>query len=182
MLLAGGIVLIVLNSLINSRGIQFKRARQAAFLLLLIYGLLMTTLVYAAEVESRAAEKRSTPHTVPAMLEITGIGLMVVGVCGMLSKVRARALWLPQDVPFENYQPYKPAYTSTFPISPIVTPPIYEHSAMTLAEAARYLRISEHDVWQLIDVGSIIAMRRNGTYLITRRALNDFARSEQLGL
>jgi excisionase family DNA binding protein len=181
-LVAGGAILLVLCSRTYKRGIQFKRTSRAALIALLFSGLLLTTLVYAADVEARASTKHANARGMLAMLQIAGIGFMVVGTCGLLSKLRPHELWMPQDPPFESYQPYKPAYTPTFPISPIVTPPIYEHSTLTLVEAARYLRISEHDVLQLIDEGSIIAVRRGSTYLVTRRALNDFARAEQLGL
>ncbi len=180
LVLAGGMALLVCSTLSNTR---LKRVRKASLLMPLIAGLLLTTLVHAAEVEA-LPQQDDSQHQMLMSLEIAGVGLIIFGVCSLLCKVRLTSLWLPNDAPFESYKPFKPlkpAYTS-FPVSPIVTPPIFEHSAMTLTEAARYLRISEHDVRMLIDEGSIIATARGNTYTITRRALDDFAYGEKFGI
>ncbi|MFN8371898.1 MAG: helix-turn-helix domain-containing protein [Anaerolineae bacterium] len=174
-----GIVLIVCTALSS---IPHKGARRIVLLLPVITGLLLTTLVHAADAEINQDGEEADQHQILILLEVAGVGLTIVGICGLLSKIRVASLWMPNDTPFESYKPFKPAYTSTFPISPIVTPPIFEHSSMTLSEAARYLRISEHDVRMLIDEGSILATQRGASYLITRRALDDFAYHEQFRL
>lgn len=67
-----------------------------------------------------------------------------------------------------------------FPARETPSPATPFPAVLTLAEAARYLRISEHDVYQLIDEGSIPASRdAGGTFRIARSALDDFRSSER---
>jgi excisionase family DNA binding protein len=147
-----------------------------------LLGLVLTTLVHAASVDASSGDQPFEQQQIFSVLQIMGISLIVFGMYATLTRVRHSSIWLPHDAPFEAYKPFKPAYTtSRFATNPFPPPP-FEHNALTLNQAAHYLRISEHDVWQLIDEGSIIAMKRGSSYLITRRALDDFAYSEKFGL
>jgi excisionase family DNA binding protein len=174
-----GMLLFICSSLSNTR---LKRVRRIAILLPLLLGLVLTTLVHAASVDAGVGEQPFEQQQVFSVLQIMGISLIVFGMYATLTRVRHSSIWLPSDAPFEAYKPFKPAYTaSRFATNPIPPPP-FEHNALSLSEAARYLRVSEHDVRMLIDEGSIIAMKRGSIYLVTRRALDDFAHSETFGL
>ncbi len=176
--LIGGTLLLALSNHSTPRS---KRFYKTALLTPLLVGLLLTTFVYAATADARGNEPTEEQQHLWSMLQITGVCLIVIGTCSLVIKIRETGFWLPKDTPFENYKPFKPAYISTFPAAPI-TAPTFEPQTMTLADAARYLRVSEHDVWQLADEGSIVAIRRGSTYVVTRRALDDFAQREQFGL
>jgi excisionase family DNA binding protein len=78
-------------------------------------------------------------------------------------------------VPFNalssRFTPHPPEistnYIDTFP------------QVMTVSEAARYLKISDHDVLQLIDEGSIRANKdRHGYFTVTKQALDEFSNKE----
>jgi excisionase family DNA binding protein len=178
-MLVGGILFLVYSNLPTTR---LKCVRRIIVLLPLLLGLLLTTLVHAASADASSGEQTYEQQQFFNVLQIGGISLIVLGVYAALHRLRYSSMWLPNDAPFEAYKPFKPAYTSTFPSNPIPPPPLFESSALSLSEAARYLRVSEHDVRMLIDEGSIIAMKRGATYLVTRRALDDFAHSEKFGL
>jgi excisionase family DNA binding protein len=171
-------LLLVYGSLSTTR---LKRVRRLIVLAPLLLGLTLTTLVRAANVDANSSDQAYEFQQVFDVLDITGVALIVIGVCAVLSKVRYWTLLLPTDAPFEAYKPFKPAYPSKFATNPI-PPPLFEPNMLSIGEAARYLRISEHDVWQLIDEGSIIAVKRGMSYVITRRALDDFAHAEKFGL
>jgi excisionase family DNA binding protein len=59
-------------------------------------------------------------------------------------------------------------------------PPVEEEFPrfMDVAQAARYLKISEHDILNLIDEGSIAAQRDGDGFTISRAALDEFERKE----
>lgn len=177
--LAGGMLLLVYGSLSTTR---LKRVRRLIVLAPLLLGLTLTTLVRAANVDASSSDQAYEFQQVFDVLHITGVALIVIGVCAVLAKVRYWTLLLPTDAPFEAYKPFKPAYTSKFATNPIPPPPLFEPNMLSIGEAARYLRISEYDVLQLVDEGSIIAVKRGMSYVITRRALDDFAHSEKFGL
>jgi excisionase family DNA binding protein len=172
----GGTLLLVLSAFSSPRS---KRLRKTVILTPLLAGLLITTFVQAADVRRDQSDEQ---HQLLTALQIMGVGLVVLGCCSLLSKMRFETLWLPNDAPFDTYKPFKPAYPSKFATAPILKPTHFQRNSITLADAARYLRISEHDVLQLIDEGSIIAFKRGNVYQITRRALDDFARQEKFGL
>lgn len=177
--LVGGMLFLVYSSLSTTR---LKRVRRMALLMPLWLGMLLTTFVYAANVDASSGERPYAYQEVFEILKITGVALIGIGVCVALTKVRYSSIWLPTDTPFEGYKPFKPAYPSKFATNPIPPPPLFEPNMMSIGEAARYLRVSEYDVLQLVDEGSIIAMRRGNSYVITRRALDDFAHAEKFGL
>jgi excisionase family DNA binding protein len=72
-----------------------------------------------------------------------------------------------------------PVITATSPPATQTPPQVTFPSILTVAEAARYLRVSEAEILQLIDDGRIAAARIGGDYRIARVVLDELLQPDQ---
>ncbi|NWF67653.1 MAG: helix-turn-helix domain-containing protein [Chloroflexi bacterium] len=186
LLMAAGLTLLALVTLTSyTLRVRRKRLRRMLKLTPLSCGLLLTMLVRAADTPFIADSWYQNHMT--GILQILGVGLAVIGGSALLPRVRFSRLLRPPGVPFAPEPTFESRYGDS-PSIPVPALPLVDSSThlsthlMSLGEAARFLHISEHDVWQLVDEGSITATRTGGGYLIARRALDDFLRHERFGL
>ena len=83
------------------------------------------------------------------------------------------AWWLIAKGPSQPVKPMKP-YFPTQPQPPLQQMEPVFGKVLTLAEAARYLRVSEDDVLELINSNQLAAARVGGEYRIARIAIDDY--------
>ncbi len=93
------------------------------------------------------------------------VGLALINIFSSPQGTAADAPQQQQPKPKSNANPF---YQPTPP------PPAPVPNIMTVAEAARYMRVSENEVLDLINGGKLAAARIGDSYRIARIAIEDF--------
>jgi excisionase family DNA binding protein len=135
---------------------------------MLMSPLLISVLLSAMIGASGNDSHYKTVQVIELITVVAAVGAAVM----LLVDMRLSDFWRPRDFPlipeqaFDDYYYVPPHFLEPYPV-------------LTISEAARYLGISDYDVWQVIDEGSIAATKIGSTFMVTRQALSDFERAEK---